>query len=111
GDGYNFAQRLGHRIVPPRPALVPVRVTAPWVADLRGITLPDVSIRVVEDTHVLDRRRGSFLFAHFGLSGPVVLDVSGAISGHPRPETLTLELDLLPSVPEAEVDDYLRKEA
>ena len=33
--------------------------------------------------------RGSLLFAHFGLSGPVVLDVSRVVSGHPRPATLT----------------------
>src|SRR5437016_3193878 len=37
GDGYAFAARLGHAIVTPRPALTPVRVQAPWVADLRGV--------------------------------------------------------------------------
>lgn len=55
-------------------------------------------------------RRGSLLFAHFGLSGPVVLDVSRAISGHPRPQTLTLEMDLLPSLPESALDEQLRVE-
>src|SRR5437868_1816627 len=80
--------------------IFPVRVQAPWVADLRGVTLPDVAIRVVEDTHSLAARRGSLLFAHFGLSGPVVLDVSRAVSGHARPQELVLEIDLLPAVPE-----------
>src|SRR5262249_13472386 len=42
GDGYAFAAQFGHTIVPPRPALVPVRVTLPAIAELRGITLPDV---------------------------------------------------------------------
>ena len=42
GDGYEIARRLGHAIVEPRPALVPMRVDADWVADLRGVTLPDV---------------------------------------------------------------------
>src|SRR5581483_6401236 len=42
GDGYNFAAAFGHTIVPPRPSLVPIRVAAPWVAELRGVTLPDV---------------------------------------------------------------------
>src|SRR5262245_36452236 len=37
GDGYGFVARLGHTIVPPRPALVPITVNAPWVAGLRGI--------------------------------------------------------------------------
>src|SRR5215831_10348818 len=72
GDGYAFAARFGHTIVPPRPALVPITVAVPWVAELRGVTLPDVKVRVVEETRTLAARRGSLLFAHFGLSGPVI---------------------------------------
>src|SRR5712691_1238337 len=61
GDGYNFAAQLGHTIVTPRPALVPVRVAAPWVAELRGITIPNVALRVLEGDKALASRRGSFL--------------------------------------------------
>src|SRR5215469_11477415 len=91
GDGYGMVARLGHTIVPPRPALVPVTVAVPWVAELRGVTLPDVAVRVVEQDRTLTSRRGSLLFAHFGLSGPVILDVSRAVSGHARPRELVLE--------------------
>ena len=42
GDGYAIARRFGHTIVEPRPALVPLRVDADWVADLKGVTVPDV---------------------------------------------------------------------
>ncbi|HEV3257040.1 MAG TPA: NAD(P)/FAD-dependent oxidoreductase [Gemmataceae bacterium] len=111
GDGYGFAARLGHSIVTPRPALVPVTVTAAWVPGLRGVTVPDVAVRVVEDGAVLAARRGSLLFAHFGLSGPVVLDVGGAVSGHPRPDALGLRLDLLPQMNIDALDDFLRAEA
>jgi predicted Rossmann fold flavoprotein len=111
GDGYGLTARLGHTIVPPRPALVPVTVAEPWVAELRGITVPDVGVRVLDGDRALARRLGSLLFAHFGLSGPVVLDVSRAVSGHPRPESLALELDLLPALAEAEVDEQLRLES
>jgi predicted Rossmann fold flavoprotein len=110
GDGYGLTARLGHTIVPPRPALVPVTVSVPWVADLRGITLSDVAVRVLEDGKPLAVRRGSLLFAHFGLSGPVILDVSGVVSGHPRPESLALEVDLLPGLAEPALDEYLRLE-
>src|SRR5262249_48632919 len=48
GDGYKFAAGFGHTIIPPRPALAPVTVADPWVADLRGVTLPDVAVRVIE---------------------------------------------------------------
>ncbi len=110
GDGYGLTARLGHTIVPPRPALVPVTVATPWVAELRGLTLPDVTVRVVEAERTHITRRGSLLLAHFGLSGPVILDVSRVISGHPRPEALALELDLLPAIPEADLDELLRRE-
>jgi len=111
GDGYGFAARFGHTIIPPRPALVPVTVAAGWVAELRGITLPDVGLRILEDNKALATRRGSLLFAHFGLSGPVVLDISRVVSGHPRAETLLLEMDLLPALREQELDEYLRTES
>jgi predicted Rossmann fold flavoprotein len=111
GDGYCIAAQFGHTIAPPCPALVPVQVAAPWVAGLRGVTLPDVAARVIEGGKTLARARGGLLFAHFGLSGPVILDVSRIISRHAHPETLALELDLLPVVKEAELDQWLRQES
>jgi predicted Rossmann fold flavoprotein len=110
GDGYALAERLGHTIVPPRPALVPVTVSLPWIAELRGVTLPDVAVRILEEKKTLVSRRGSLLFAHFGLSGPVILDVSRIVSGHDRPECLALELDLLPAWAEPAFDEHLRIE-
>lgn len=105
GDGYRFCAALGHSIVPPRPALVPITVEAPWVRALQGITIPDVGLRVLEPAAepgrkpaVLAERRGSLLFTHFGLSGPVALDVSRAVSGHARPQSLVLECDFLPGL-------------
>src|SRR5581483_1459755 len=77
GDGYAWAAAFGHTIVPQRPALVPLTVQSAWVGELRGITLPDVNLKVLgADGKPLAARRGSFLFAHFGLSGPAPLDVS-----------------------------------
>lgn len=111
GDGYRFAQSLGHSLVTPRPALVPITTHVPWVAELKGITLPDAGVSIVENDKKLVTKRGSLLFAHFGLTGPVVLDVSRVVSGHPAPQTLQLEFDFLPSVTEEGLDNYLRLEA
>jgi predicted Rossmann fold flavoprotein len=130
GDGYAFARELGHSIVSLRPALVPVTTAASWVHALRGITVADVAVRVVEsassanspDTKTRDdakgRRsvgrtlvRGSFLFTHFGVSGPVVLDVSREITGHPHPETLALECDFVPTLRDYEFDESLKRQA
>lgn len=111
GDGYVWTAKLGHTIVPPRPALVPITVRVGWVAELRGVTIPDTAVRVLDGERCLASRRGSLLFAHFGLSGPVILDVSRAVSGHPEPQSLTLEIDFLPCVKEPELDEFLRAES
>ncbi|HYH67895.1 MAG TPA: NAD(P)/FAD-dependent oxidoreductase [Urbifossiella sp.] len=111
GDGYGFAAAFGHTVTATRPALVPLTVQPAWVAELRGITLPDVTLKVTENGKVLTSRRGSTLFAHFGLTGPAPLDVSRAVSGHPAPATLVLEVDLLPGEPEPHFDEYLRAES
>ena len=69
-----------------------VTTDAAWVRELQRNHDSDVALRVIESpsrrrrtkTRPLAERRGSFLFTHFGLSGPVVLDVSRAVSGHPN---------------------------
>jgi len=111
GDGYRFAAELGHTIVPPRPALVPLTTTAPWVLDLRGVTLPDVTVRIMDDGRALANRRSSLLFAHFGLTGPAALDVSRAVSGHSKPGTLRAEIDLAPELNEAQLLEWLGRES
>jgi predicted Rossmann fold flavoprotein len=110
GDGYALTAQLGHTIVPPRPALVPITVAVPWVRELRGLTLPDTGVRIREEESILASRRGSLLFAHFGLSGPVVLDVSRVVSGHPRPAALEVVLDFLPAIKEPAFEENLRLE-
>ncbi|MBP3959195.1 NAD(P)/FAD-dependent oxidoreductase [Gemmata sp. G18] len=112
GDGYALAMKFGHTIVPTSPALVPLTVQPTWVSELRGITLPDVNLKVVpEQGKALTQRRGSMLFAHFGLTGPAPLDVSRAVSGHAKPSSLTLEADFLPHEPEQVFDEFLRAES
>ncbi|MCC6738279.1 MAG: NAD(P)/FAD-dependent oxidoreductase [Planctomycetia bacterium] len=114
GDGYAFAERLGHTIVPTRPALTPLTSAATWVHALSGLTLDDAGARIVDPAAsppVLLRRRAPVLFTHVGLSGPAPMDLSRAVSAHPRPATLRLELDLLPDTPEADLDAWLRSEA
>lgn len=111
GDGYGFAAAFGHTILPQRPALVPLTMQPAWVAELRGVTLPDVGLKVIDNGKTLEARRGSMLFAHFGLTGPAPLDVSRAVSGHPAPATLLLEIDFLPAEPEPHFDEWLRAES
>ena len=110
GDGYRWAAELGHPIVPPRPALTPLTTAEGWVHELRGITLPDVTLTILDGTKKLASRRRPLLFAHFGLTGPAALDVSRVVSGHPQPASLVAEIDLLPDVNETQVGEQLRYE-
>ena len=69
---------------------MPITSHAAWVLALQGITLPDVLVQGRsmspamrrQETVCLASRRGALLFAHFGVSGPAVMDVSHAVSGH-----------------------------
>lgn len=119
GDGYAWAGEFGHTIVPTRPALTPITTHAQWVISLTGLTIPDVSLRVVSRPNpaqpadriaALGAARGSFLFTHFGLSGPAVLDVSRAVTACERPETLDLVCDFLPDIKAELLDEQLRRE-
>lgn len=119
GDAYAWLAAWGHSIVPPRPALVPITTEAAWVRDLSGLTLPDVVLDVFDPSldsgkkksaAVLHERRGALLFTHFGLSGPVALDVSRAISGHARPRSLLVRCDLVPDLPLEPLDEQLRRD-
>jgi hypothetical protein len=110
GDGYAWLKKFGHTIIEPRPALVPITVGEPRLTELRGLTLPDVGVRILEGNKALAARRGSLLFAHFGLSGPVALDVSRVVSGHAAPQGLNVEINLLPAMRSEMLDEELRKE-
>jgi len=76
GDGYRFAEQLGHRIVPPRPALTPVIVERYPFAEAAGISFEDVPIDVYRNSKKLRQGRGDVLLTHRGLSGPGILDLS-----------------------------------
>lgn len=76
GGGWTIAERLGHTVTPTFPALVPLVLDpAFWHAELSGVSHP-AELTTVADGKVVDRRAGSLLWTHFGVSGPLVLDAS-----------------------------------
>jgi predicted Rossmann fold flavoprotein len=117
GDGYGWARQWGHTVVTPRPALAPLTTPAPWIKELQGVTIADVALEIVaahqsgQRHKPLDRRRGSLLFTHFGLSGPVALDISRTVTAHASPSKLTLLCDLLPDLRADALDEALRQQS
>jgi predicted Rossmann fold flavoprotein len=109
GDGYTIARRFGHTIVDPGPALVPLRVAAEWPSTCKGVTLTDVAVSIQDRSNrVLQARREAMLFAHFGLTGPAILDVSRSVARAPGGECLSLRIDLLPDRSREELDRQLQ---
>lgn len=97
GDGYGWARRFGHTVTATKPALVPIRVVPDWVPELKGITLSDVQARIIaRDGSVLDSRREAILFAHFGLTGPAILDISRTVAHADASEGLSVAIDSAP---------------
>ena len=113
GDGYAWAAALGHTIVPPRPALVPLTTDDAWVTAISGVTIPDVGVCLLspDSKKPLDQRRGSLLFTHFGLSGPVILDISRTVTAAPDPRSLSLACDFLPEIRGDVLDAQIREAA
>jgi len=76
GDGYHFAKRLGHSIIPPKPALAPVFIRHFTMAGLAGVSLHDVPIFLFRANKKIAEHCGDIGFTHKGLSGPGILDFS-----------------------------------
>ncbi|MBL7084572.1 MAG: NAD(P)/FAD-dependent oxidoreductase [Candidatus Omnitrophica bacterium] len=79
GDGYRIAEKLGHEIIPLKPALSPILIKERFVRDWQGISLKNVRLTLFAGGKKIDERFGEMLFTHFGLSGPVVLDISASV--------------------------------
>lgn len=79
GDGFLLASTAGHKIIPPRPALVPLETGDKDIPALQGVAVPDVEATLLSGDKPVMKKRGSLLFTHYGLSGPVVLSLSGSL--------------------------------
>lgn len=79
GDGFRLAKTLGHTFVPLKPGLVPLRTKEKWIKDLQGLTLKKIRIIFECEKKKIASDIGELLFTHFGVSGPLVLDLSNAV--------------------------------
>ncbi len=103
GDGYAFAEKLGHSIVPVRPSLVPMEVHEGFCSLLSGLSLKNVALTVAEGKKKVFKGQGEMLFTHFGISGPLVLSASAAITKTPITECLA-QIDFKPALTDEQLD-------
>ena len=104
GDGYYFAKQAGHTLLPPRGSLVPVVTREDWCKEAMGLSLRNVTLtlRKTGKNKPVFSEMGEMLFAHFGISGPLVLSASAHMA-----EALSnyrLEIDLKPALTPQQLD-------
>ena len=104
GDGYRFAEKLGHHIEPPRPSLVPFTVREDYVKELMGLSLKNVAVTIWRGKKKLFSEFGEMLFTHFGVSGPLFISASSKVNDAIMRENLTAEIDLKPALTEDKLD-------
>ncbi|MCI8387668.1 MAG: NAD(P)/FAD-dependent oxidoreductase [Clostridiales bacterium] len=110
GDGYKMARELGHTIIEPKPALVPVECAEKWAKELMGLSLKNVNLTVLDaGGNEIYSELGELLFTHFGVSGPLVLSASSHMKGLPN-KKYTLKIDLKPALDEATLDKRLQSD-
>lgn len=89
GDGYAFAQAMGHSITSLGPSLNSFEAAEDWPKTLSGISFPQARLRLLNEEKVYVD--GPFLFTHFGVSGPVTF----AFSAHTAFASLSKQQPLL----------------
>ena len=110
GDGYRLAKQAGHEVAPIRPALVPLVIAGPEPKAMMGLSLRGVGARLLLDDQELAHDSGEMLFTHYGVSGPLILTLSGPAVEWMGRGRLELSIDLQPALTAEELDAELRAE-
>ena len=109
GDGYKFAQTVGHKIVVQKPSLCGLNLRGNWFKNLQGLTLKNVKLNVFVHDKKICNFFGEMLFTHFGVSGPIVLSASGYINRLDL-KSLKLCVDFKPALSDEQLDARLLRD-
>lgn len=105
GEGFQWLKKLGHTVGKSDSALVPVKIGEPWVKNLQGLSFPKVKLTLLENDIPRAGQMGKILFTHFGISGPLVLNMSRTIGEAMKESKVTLLLDLFPTFDHKALDE------
>ncbi|MFA5368808.1 MAG: NAD(P)/FAD-dependent oxidoreductase [Candidatus Paceibacterota bacterium] len=109
GDGFVWSEKMGHTIIKPRATLVPIQVKESWVKKLPGLSFENVRASLMSNGKLIKKQIGGILFAHFGLTGPLILDLSkeiGLAIGSGKPKLL---IDLFPQKTQEQLEKDFQK--
>lgn len=103
GDGYIFARKFGHTIIPLKPSLVPMEMEEDWIKNLQGLALKNVNLITKVDNKILHEEFGEMIFTHYGISGPIVLSTSNVLNKY-TDSKIKLYIDLKPALDEEKLN-------
>ena len=107
GSGYRLSKQLGHSIIKPFPALVQLKLEAPFLKAIKGVKFEGMaSINIGEYT--LRKEKGEILFTNYGISGPPVLQLSRiAVEALENNKQPIIEIDMFPGYSYEELSDLI----
>lgn len=107
GDGYRFAQENGHQVTECMPSLVPMEVREPWVRQLQGLSLRNVTVTIYQGKKRVYQEFGEMLFTHYGVSGPLIISASSYVGKKLENQELKLEIDLKSALDMEQLDQRI----
>lgn len=109
GIGYELAKSVGHTITPLKPSLVSLVASNGFIPDLQGLSLRNVSIKLLDGEKEIYSDFGEMLFTHYGVSGPVILSASAHMQS-PREHNYKIVIDLKPALDYAALDKRIQRD-
>ncbi|MCD6153607.1 MAG: NAD(P)/FAD-dependent oxidoreductase [Syntrophobacterales bacterium] len=111
GDGYLLAVSAGHNIVPQRPALVPLETAGGVTGKMAGLNLHNTKVRMFVNGRKHKEAFGEVVFTEFGVTGPVILTLSGeAVDAIRAGHKITISIDLKPALDDKKLDARLLRD-
>ena len=109
GIGYELAKSVGHTITPLKPSLVSLVASNGFIPDLQGLSLRNISIKLLDGEKEIYSDFGEMLFTHYGVSGPVILSASAHMQS-PREHNYKIVIDLKPALDYAALDKRIQRD-
>lgn len=111
GDGYKFAEKMGHTVSKTYPSLVPFNIKEEMCKRLQGLSLKNIKLTITDEKgKVYFQEQGEMLFTHFGISGPLVLSASCYICDKFKEHEFYAYIDLKPALDKETLDKRILKD-
>lgn len=109
GDGYTLAESVGHTVTELKPSLVPLTSPDRYCTEMMGLSLRNVTLKLMDGEKAIYSEMGEMLFTHFGVSGPLVLSASSHIRDM-QPNRYKLLIDLKPALTAEQLDTRIQRD-